>query len=273
MFSDDIRDGIKGSVFDIKDRGFATGKTANTESVKFGIVASLPHLQIDMSKVNYSKEPYASSPANVITYAECHDNNILWDKIALSVPDASEEERKKMHELALTIVLTSQGIPFLHAGSEFLRSKFGEENSYNKGDSVNAIRWGLKTKNLALYQTVASLIKMRKEHGAFRLTSSRSVNNNIRFLDTQVEGVIAYKLDMSFFKETKKETWSNCLIIFNGTSQSQTIQIPGEWKLVNKGKALSDKMVVKQILVNPREAIILAEVPEQRQYYLGGSKE
>lgn len=147
VFSDDMRDGIKGSVFDIKDKGFATGKTSNAESVKFGIVASGKHVQIDMGKVNYSKEPYTSGPDNVITYAECHDNNILWDKIALSVPEASEADRKKMHELALTIVLTSQGIPFLHAGSEFLRSKFGEENSYNKGDSVNAIRWDLKTAN------------------------------------------------------------------------------------------------------------------------------
>lgn len=273
VFSDDIRDGIKGSVFDIKDRGFATGKTANTESVKFGIVASLPHLQVNMSKVNYSKEPYASSPANVITYAECHDNNILWDKIALSVPDASEEERKKMHELALTIVLTSQGIPFLHAGSEFLRSKFGEENSYNKGDSVNAIRWGLKTKNKGLHEKIVSLISMRKEHGAFRLTNNRFVTSSIRFFDTQIEGVIMYKLNMEYFRETKKDTWSNCLMIFNGTNNPQTITIPGEWKLVSMGKAQADTRVFKQIAVKPKEAMILAEVPEIRRYYLGGSKE
>lgn len=82
-------------MFDSKDRGFATGKTSNAESVKFGIVASGKHVQIDMSKVNYSKEPYTSGPDNVITYAECHDNNILWDKIALSVPEASEADRKK----------------------------------------------------------------------------------------------------------------------------------------------------------------------------------
>jgi len=213
-----------------------------------------------MSKVNYSKEPYASSPANVITYAECHDNNILWDKIALSVPDASEEERKKMHELALTIVLTSQGIPFLHAGSEFLRSKFGEENSYNKGDSVNAIRWGLKTKNKELHEKIVSLISMRKEHGAFRLTSNRLVNNSIRFLDTQIEGVIMYTLDMEYFKWTKKDTWLNCLMIFNGTNNPQTITIPGEWKLVSMGKAQTNTRVVKQIGVKPKEAMILAQV-------------
>lgn len=95
MFSDDIRDGIKGSVFDIKDRGFATGKPGMEESVKFGIIAAGEHPQIDYSKVNYSKEAYTSAPWNIITYCECHDNNTLWDKINLSCPDVSEADRKK----------------------------------------------------------------------------------------------------------------------------------------------------------------------------------
>ena len=226
VFSDDIRDGIKGSVFDIKDRGFATGKTANTESVKFGIVASGKHKQIDMSKVNYSKEPYTSGPDNVITYAECHDNNILWDKIALSFPEASEADRKKMHELALSIVLTSQGIPFLHAGSEFLRSKFGEENSYNKGDSINAIRWDQKTVNKNLFGAVQFLIDLRKTRFSFRMTSQKDIGKHLHFLEKMPEGVIAYTINA-------KEVGDNLtkfLIIFNGTSQNQKIKMPaGKW--------------------------------------------
>jgi pullulanase len=231
VFSDDIRDGIKGSVFDIKDRGFATGKTANTESVKFGIVASLPHRQIDMSKVNYSKEAYASGPSNVITYAECHDNNVLWDKIALSVPEASEEERKKMHELALTIVLTSQGIPFLHAGSEFLRSKFGEENSYNKGDSVNAIRWGLKTKNKSTYFLIQKLISSKKWHSSFRLSSADDILKSIQFIENNPEGVISYMThEVISNPSMKTEQKRNIFVVYNGTRNSQTIQMPkGLW--------------------------------------------
>lgn len=228
VFSDDIRDGIKGSVFEIKDRGFATGKTANTESIKFGIVASLPHPQIDMGKVNYSKEAYSSGPSNVITYAECHDNNILWDKIALSVPDASEEERKKMHELALTIVLTSQGIPFLHAGSEFLRSKFGEENSYNKGDSVNAIRWGLKTKNNSTYKLIQKLISLKKRHLTFRLPSKESIIKNIEFIENNQSGVISYLINEEVSNKDAKKR--KILVVLNGTSAIQKIQMPkGVW--------------------------------------------
>jgi len=231
VFSDDIRDGIKGSVFDIKDRGFATGKIVNTESVKFGIVASLPHPQVDMRKVNYSKESYASGPANVITYAECHDNNILWDKIALSVPSASEEERKKMHELALTIVLTSQGIPFLHAGSEFLRSKFGEENSYNKGDSINAIRWGLKTKNYSTYSLIEKLISSKKGHESFRLSSKEDILRNIQFIENNQEGIISYVIhETILIAHTNTERKRRIFVAYNGTKTNQTIKVPnGLW--------------------------------------------
>lgn len=226
VFSDDIRDGIKGSVFDIKDRGFATGKTANAESVKFGIVASGKHSQIDMSKVNYSKAPYTSGPDNVITYAECHDNNILWDKIALSVPEASEADRKKMHELALTIVLTSQGIPFLHAGSEFLRSKFGEENSYNKGDSVNAIRWDQKSVHHDVFNHIKSLIQQRKTQSAFRMSSQTSINQHLHFLDQMPDGVIAYTLESGLVGNHTREF----LMIFNGSSKKQKVILPaGSW--------------------------------------------
>ena len=147
VFSDDIRDAIKGSVFDANDRGFVSGKPGMEESIKFGIVASCKQAQIDYSKVNYSKAPYSTEPWNTINYCECHDNNALWDKLAISVKDADEETRKQMQELALAIVLTSQGIPFLHAGTEFLRSKMGVENSYASADSINAIDWNLKTQH------------------------------------------------------------------------------------------------------------------------------
>ena len=177
VFSDDIRDGIKGSVFDIKDRGFASGKKGMEESVKFGIVAASNHPQVNLSKVNYSKEAYSKAPWNVITYCECHDNNTLWDKLSLSYPDASKEDITKMQQLSLTIVLTSQGIPFLHAGTEFLRNKNGVENSYNSGDSINEIDWSLKSKNIATFNLVQQLIKMRKAHPAFRMTTNELMSN------------------------------------------------------------------------------------------------
>ena len=104
-FSDDIRDGLKGSVFDAPDRGFASGKPYMEESVKFGVVAATQHPQINYEKVNYSNEPWAAQPNQAISYLSCHDNHTLWDRLINSQPDANETERIKMAILANTVVL------------------------------------------------------------------------------------------------------------------------------------------------------------------------
>lgn len=238
VFSDDMRDGIKGSVFNIDDRGFATGNTSNSESVKFGIVAAGKHPQINYSKVNYSKEPYTAGPAGLINYADCHDNNILWDKIELSFKSASAAERTKMHELAYAIVLTAQGASFLHAGTEFLRTKNGVENSFDKGDIVNGIDWDLKTKNMASYQFIKSLVQIRRAHPAFRMQTAQEIATNINFENNQPSGIIAYTINGAAVGDTWKKIW----VAYNGSQTPQTLTLPkGTWK-VGLGSKGSSKM-------------------------------
>ena len=228
VFSDDMRDGIKGSVFNIDDRGFATGNTSNSESVKFGIVAAGKHPQINYSKVNYSKEPYTAGPAGLINYADCHDNNILWDKIELSFKSASAAERTKMHELAYAIVLTAQGASFLHAGTEFLRTKNGVENSFDKGDIVNGIDWDLKTKNIASYQFIKSLVQIRRAHPAFRMQTAQQIATNINFENNLPTGIIAYTINGAAVGDNWKKIW----IAYNGSQTPQTLTLPkGTWKV------------------------------------------
>ncbi|MBP6358122.1 MAG: type I pullulanase [Sediminibacterium sp.] len=228
VFSDDMRDGIKGSVFNIDDRGFATGNTSNSESVKFGVVAAGKHPQINYSKVNYSKEPYTSGPAGLINYADCHDNNILWDKIELSFKSASAAERTKMHELAYAIVLTAQGASFLHAGTEFLRTKNGVENSFDKGDIVNGIDWDLKTKNIASYQFIKSLVQIRRAHPAFRMQTAQQIATNINFENNLPTGIIAYTINGAAVGDNWKKIW----IAYNGSQTPQTLTLPkGTWKV------------------------------------------
>lgn len=228
VFSDDIRDGIKGSVFEIKDRGFASSKKGMEESVKFGIVAASNHPQVDLSKVNYSKEAYSKAPWNVITYSECHDNNTLWDKLSLSCPEASKEDITKMQELSLAIVLTSQGIPFLHAGTELLRDKKGVENSFNAGDSINKINWGWKSKNITTFNLVQQLIKMRKSHPAFRMTTNQLMSKNISFNQDSPAGVIAYTINGA----AVKDSWKKIFVIFNGNAETKEISLPkGKWNI------------------------------------------
>jgi pullulanase len=253
VFSDDIRDAIKGSVFEQSDKGFASGKPGMEESIKFGIVAACKHPQIEYSKVNYSKVPYAMQPYQTITYAECHDNNVLWDKLAISAKDATEEERKQMHQLALSIVLTSQGISFLHAGTEFLRSKNLIENSYNSPDSINAIDWDLKTKNKEVFDYVRGLIQLRKTHPAFRLVTAKQIENNLSFFENQPAGIIGYKLNGA----AVNDSWKNIQVWFNGTNAEQNIILtPGNWQTAILNN-LFKKTNVKELALQPFSCTIV----------------
>lgn len=255
VFSDDMRDGIKGSVFNINDRGFATGNIGNSESVKFGIVAAGNHPQINYNQVNYSKAPYTTGPAGLINYADCHDNNILWDKIELSFKDASIIERTKMHELAYAIVLTAQGASFLHAGTEFLRTKNGVENSFDKGDIVNGINWDLKTKNIGTYQFIKNVIKIRRTHPAFRMQSAQQIANHLRFENNQPAGIIAYTINGAAVGDTWKKIW----VAYNGSQTSQTLTLPkGSWKIGLSGKG-SSKMVNNFTLSGSSAVILYGE--------------
>lgn len=252
VFSDDIRDGIKGSVFDHEDRGFASGKAGMEESVKFGIVASCPHPQVDYAKVNYSRSPYARQPFQTVTYAECHDNHTLWDKLAISAKDATEEQRKQMHKLALSIVLTSQGIPFLHAGTEFLRSKKGVENSYESPDTINAIDWDQKTKHKDVVDYVRGLIALRKAHPAFRITSTAAIATNLHFLKTE-PGVIAYTLNGS----AVKDQWKKILVCFNGNTEQKTMPVQGTWQTAVKDNAFQKGSAGRALILAPSSCTIL----------------
>lgn len=243
VFSDDIRDGIKGSVFREKERGFATGLPGLEESIKFGVVASCQHPQVNYKKVNYSKSAYAKDPGNTITYAECHDNHTLWDKLTLSATTSTETARREMQKLALSIVLTSQGIPFLHAGGEFLRSKHGHENSYNAGDSVNAIDWTLKTVNRDVYEYIKGLIAMRRSHPAFRMRSKRQVAGNLAFTNDNVPGLVAFVIK----GRELGDSWSQVYVSYNGNNNKLVVKLPaGEWKLFSEGNKIStDSLKVK----------------------------
>ncbi|MGB3163436.1 MAG: type I pullulanase [Chitinophagaceae bacterium] len=237
VFSDDIRDGIKGSVFEHKDKGFASGKKGVEENIKFGIVASCKHPQVDYSKVNYSKAPYSAQPYSTVTYCECHDNHVLWDKLAISAKEATAEERMEMHKLALSIVLTSQGISFLHAGTEFFRSKKGVENSYESADSINAIDWSLKSLHQNDFAYVKALIKMRKEHPAFRLKSAKQIAASIKFLDGYSEGIIAYTIDGT----SVEDKWKKILVVLNGSGNEKTmVAQPGNYHVFVAGNMISN---------------------------------
>ena len=228
VFSDDIRDAVKGHYSDASDRGFATGKQGLEETVKIGIVGATAHPQVDYSKGNNSKFPYASAPTQVINYVSCHDDLMLTDKLRKSMPEATDAERQRAARLAQTIVFTSQGTPFLWSGEEIFRDKKGVHNSYKSPDSINAIDWNLKHQNAEQMEYYRQLIKLRKEHPAFRMTTAEQVAKHLKF-DKGEPGLISYSLT----DNANGDNWKEIKVIFNGNDTERYVNIPkGHWTII-----------------------------------------
>jgi pullulanase len=265
-FSDDIRDGIKGSVFDSMDRGFATGKAGMEESIKFGVIASTENSQVDYSLVNYSKAWWAAAPTQTISYASAHDNNTLWDKICTSNASDSQEDRIKMNLLSGAIVFTSQGIPFFLAGEEFLRSKPAEDgsgfvdNSYNSPDSVNSLKWDSVAANKEVYNYYQGLIAFRKAHSALRMTSTADIQSNLSFLTGLDPNVVAYTISNSPNGETAKAL----CVIYNANKTAANVTIPeGDWNVYVKGNKAGTEILETisggSVAVDPISALVLVQ--------------
>ncbi|WP_428327779.1 type I pullulanase [Mucilaginibacter sp.] len=237
-FSDDIRDGIKGGWGDLKEKGFVSGNPDKTESVKFGIVAATQNAQVDYTKINYSKAAWAAGPFQSITYVSCHDDNTLFDRLKISNAGASEADLIRMDKLANAIVLTSQGVSFLHSGVEMLRTKQGIANSYNSPDSINQIDWSRKTKYKAVFDYYKGLITLRKNHPAFRMPSTQMIQNNLKFLDSGNPATIAYQIS----NNANGDSWKNILVILNGNTSDKTVRIPaGKWILALDGDTIIEQ--------------------------------
>ena len=163
VFNDEIRDGLKGSVFDAKDRAYINGKASKTSAAKitFSLAGGLKSAGVSWS-VN---------DAMVVNYMSCHDNNTLWDKLEISCPEASEEKRLAMNRLGASIVMLSKGMPFMLAGEEFLRTKGGDSNSYMSPDLVNNLEWEKITPDSdekAMSEFYETLIDLRKDNAFLR---------------------------------------------------------------------------------------------------------
>lgn len=260
VFSDDIRDAVKGHYSNAEDRGFVTGKPGNEETIKIGIVASTNHPQVDYSKGNNSKFPYAGAPTQIINYVSCHDDLTLTDKLAKSMPGSTEPERQRAARLAQTIVFTSQGTPFMFAGEEVFRDKKGVHNSYKSPDSINAIDWNLKTKNKEQFEFYRNLIRLRKEHPAFRMTSADVVAKNIVFDNVKTPNVVCY----SIRNNANGDVWKEIKLVFNGSEKEYTAKVPkGNWTVIAYDGELNPDGLSQskggKISVPPTSALILAK--------------
>lgn len=251
VFNDILRDAIKGGNHH-GAKGFIQSPGAEQSGkIKNGLEGA----------TNRSAGGFALSPKEVINYVACHDNKTLWDKLSED-RSANAALKGRMQRLAGAMVILSQGVPFIHSGQEFHRSKGGEHNSYNKPDRVNKLDWSLKSKNKLTFQFYKGLIALRKAHPAFRISDSRKIaGQRLQYLPSS-QNVIAFELEG---KNLKGETWDHIVVVFNASRSPETVNLPGSgWTVVvDENEAgtspvrSGSKRVKGQVTVPPMSVVVL----------------
>ena len=223
VFSDDIRDGVKGPVWDKNQPGFVGGMKDREETIKFGVVAATKHPQVDYAKVWYSKSPWAKEPHHTISYVSVHDNHTLWDKLCICNAKDSKADRIRMNLLSDAIVLTSQGIPLFHAGAEFLRTKDGEENSYNKPNEVNWLDWTRKASYRKVFEYYRGLVAIRKSRPSLRLRSAKAIAKHLSFLKMPSRNMVGFVVSGNAGGDAAEKV----VVVYNATRRARTVTLPG----------------------------------------------
>ena len=233
-FSDDMRDALRGPFSDDTKGAFLAGIKGEEESLKFGIVGGIAHKQVDMTRVNYDKKPWTNEPTQQISYVSCHDDMCLVDRLKASVPGLKDMTRSqadrqaelvRLDLLAQTAVFTSQGVPFMLAGEEMLRDKKGVHNSFASPDSINEFNWDNLKQYPQVFEYYSNLIKLRRNHPAFRLGKAEAVREHLEFIATD-DCLVAFRL-----KNLEGiDSWKDIIVVLNANKETKTIAIPeGEY--------------------------------------------
>lgn len=257
-FSDEMRDALRGPFSDDSKGGFLARVPGTEESLKFGIVGGVAHPQVDMSKVNYSKEVWANEPTQMVAYVSCHDDMCLTDRLRASIPGISTDELVRLDLLAQTAVFTSQGVPFILSGEEMLRDKKGVHNSFNAPDSINHLDWNNLKKYPQVFDYYKGLIRLRKAHPAFRLGKAGLVRDNLRFLSAPAH-CVAYCISN---RKVPGEEWNNTIVILNAGKETTKVAVPeGKYTIVAKEGVIipegMGEMEGSEAFVAPQSALII----------------
>ena len=257
-FSDTIRDTLKGSVFDAEEKGYINGESKHYKALINSIVP-------------YTRK-WSPSPDQTINYADCHDNLTLWDKIRSSNGDDSEADQIRQNNLAAAIIQTSQGVPFMMSGEEFLRTKTKKDgtfdhNSYASPDYVNVLDYSRIAAYPDVYNYYKGLIAFRKAHPAFRMMTAADVDANyVSALDNVEKGVAAFTLKGGANGETAEEI----MVVYNPFTEDTNVTLPaGNWDIYVNDAAAGNTVlgtVSDQVSVPRISAMVLVKgykAPEQ----------
>ncbi|ACL70138.1 type I pullulanase [Halothermothrix orenii] len=220
VFNDNFRNAIKGDN-DGFGKGFASGAPGLEHAIKRGVVGAIYY--------NDEINDFSSEPRETVNYVSSHDNLTLWDKLCKSNGEDEEWVRIRMDHLSQAIIFTSQGVAFIQGGEEFLRTKFGNHNSYNAGDEVNQLKWERKSKYLKTFKYYKGLITLRREHPAFRMTNAEQIRKKLEFLETLPNTVGFILKDYA-----NGDNWKNIVVLYNPNREAITFNLPyeGAWNVV-----------------------------------------
>ena len=223
FFNDQIRDGLKGSVFEAKGQGYIQGVAGSAAAVKYGI----------QGQVNGGAWR-AKAPTQNVTYASAHDNNTLYDRLVMSMKGGSKEQFSQryddlvaMNKLSAAIVYSSQGIPFILAGEEFARTKDGDENSYSSSAELNMLDWSRIVSYKDLVSYYAGMIEIRNNYAPFRDATTDTVKTKMQFASAP-SGVLAYTI------YDEAQPWKTVAVAFNNQATDKQVTLTSKGTLPEK---------------------------------------
>lgn len=227
QFNDGFRDAVKGSIFLHDRKGFISGGSGSESGVRAGVAGGIAY--------GPGIGQFAQEPQQCVNYVECHDNHTLWDKLLLSTEGSGDEERRSMHRLASAMVLTSQGIPLLHAGQEFMRTKHGVENSYNSPVEINWLDWERCAERQDDVAYIQKLIALRREHPAFRLRSAGEIRASLVF-EQSPGGTVAFTLR----NHAGGDSASHIYVVYKASKEETPLTLPklGDWEPLFGGEGI-----------------------------------
>ena len=235
-FSDELRDGLRGPFYDDKQGAFIAGVSGAEERIKFGIVGGIAHPQVNMQQVGGDHLPWNDDPTQFISYVSCHDDMCLVDRLRASVPNLTPEMLVRLDCLAQSVVMLSQGVPFMLSGEEMLRDKQGVHNSYQSPIEINALPW----QNLQRYPQVFAyyqrLIALRRHHPAFRLGNANLIRQHLSFLPTQ-PNLVGFMLT----GHAGGDVWDNIVVVFNANNEARKVTVPkGRYTIVASNGTINE---------------------------------
>ncbi|MFC2775444.1 type I pullulanase [Segatella oulorum] len=235
-FSDELRDGLRGPFYDDKQGAFIAGVSGAEERIKFGIVGGIAHPQVNMQQVGGDHLPWNDDPTQFISYVSCHDDMCLVDRLRASVPNLTPEMLVRLDCLAQSVVMLSQGVPFMLSGEEMLRDKQGVHNSYQSPIEINALPW----QNLQRYPQVFAyyqrLIALRRHHPAFRLGNANLIRQHLSFLPTQ-PNLVGFMLT----GHAGGDVWDNIIVVFNANNEAREVTVPkGRYTIVASNGTINE---------------------------------